>query len=199
MIIPLYRFLETAMVEQVNRRESLQKLQKLIENVRVAMLTTVASDGTLRSRPMATQDADVEFDGALWFYTEAASDKVREIQAHPEVNLSYSDGKSTYVSVSGSAELVRDRHQLEGLWNPGIAAWFPKGLDDPDIALLRVAVEKAEYWDTPTSKIVQTLAFTKAVLTGQRFEGGEHGKVSLAGQGEGEGILPENTGASSER
>jgi general stress protein 26 len=177
------------MADESTGQESLRKLQKLIENVRVAMLTTVDRDGALRSRPMATQDVDVEFDGALWFYTEAGSDKVREIQAHPEVNLSYSDGKSTYVSVSGSAELVRDRHQMEELWNPSLEAWFPKGLDDPDIALLRVAVEKAEYWDAPDSKLVQTLAFTKAVLTGQRFEGGEHGKVSLAA--EEKGLNPE--------
>ena len=167
--------------EQKPLMEALEKLQKLIANVRVAMLTTVASDGSLRSRPMVTQDPNVAFDGVLWFFTEASSDKVREIQAKPEVNLSYSSGQNTYVSVSGRAELVRDRTKMEELWNPTVEAWFPEKLEDPDIALLRVTVEKAEYWDAPNSKIVQTLAFTKAILTGQRFEGGEHAKVSLGG------------------
>jgi general stress protein 26 len=177
---------EEAMAQEADQRDSLRKLQALIEHVQVAMLTTISLDGSLRSRPMVTQDPKVEFDGALWFFTEASSDKVREIQARAEVNLSYSNGNNTYVSVSGRAELVRDRHWMEELWSPSVTAWFPEGLDDPDIALLKVTVEKAEYWDTPNSKIVQTLAFTKAILSGQRFEGSEHGKVSLGGSaGEG--------------
>ncbi len=52
------------MAPEPDRRESLRKLQELIEDIRVAMLTTIAFDGSLRSHPMVTQDPKVEFDGA---------------------------------------------------------------------------------------------------------------------------------------
>ena len=47
----------------------IKKLGELIKDIRIAMLTTVDEDGSLRSRPMATQDA--EFDGVLWFMVGA--------------------------------------------------------------------------------------------------------------------------------
>jgi len=52
-----------------HHEENIKKLAGLIEGIKVAMLTTAAEDGTLRSRPMVTQPA--EFDGTLWFFTRA--------------------------------------------------------------------------------------------------------------------------------
>ena len=142
------------------------------------MLTTEDADGVLRSRPMATQR--VEFEGDLWFFTSASSKKVREAATHNEVNLSYVDpGSNKYVSVSGSASLVRDPAKARELWNPIYKAWFPKGLEDPILALLKVEVNKAEYWDSPSSTMVQLAGFLKAVATGQTYQPGpgEHGII----------------------
>jgi len=159
-------------------RNAIKKLDSLIKDMRFAMLTTVCPDGSLRSRPMATQRED--FDGVLWFFTSAAEPKVREIEHDPHVNVSYADpDKNNYVSVSGRATLVRDKVIMKELWNPFYKAWFPKGLDDPQLALLRVAVEQAEYWDSPNSKLVQLGGFLKAVITGKQAKGGENEKVTL--------------------
>lgn len=155
-----------------------QKLWELIKDVKIAMLTTEDADGVLRSRPMATQR--VEFEGDLWFFTSASSKKVREAATHNEVNLSYADpGSNKYVSVSGSASLVRDPAKARELWNPIYKAWFPKGLEDPILALLKVEVNKAEYWDSPSSTMVQLAGFLKAVATGQTYQPGpgEHGII----------------------
>src|SRR3954463_2099466 len=131
-----------------------QKLAKLIKGIKVAMLTTQDDDGTFRSRPMATQDE--EFDGTLWFFTQIDSHKVTEIDRQHQVNLSYADsGDNRYVSISGLATLVRDRAKIDELWSPVLKAWFPDGKDDPNIALLRVDVQKAEYWDAPSSTLVK--------------------------------------------
>jgi general stress protein 26 len=158
--------------------EGVKKLWDMIKDVRVAMMTTVAEDGSLHSRPMATQQTD--FDGDIWFFTGARSLKVFEVQRDHKVNLSYANpDDERYVSVSGSATLVRDRKKAEQLWNPLHKAWFPKGLDDPDLAMLKVTVERAEYWDAPSSTMVQIAGFVKAMLTGERYEPGEHGKVDL--------------------
>ena len=102
-----------------------EKLAELIKDVKIAMLTTVDSDGSLRSRPMATQKAG--FDGTLWFFTRASSPKVEEVDRHTEVNLSYAEpGSNTYVSVSGKAQLVRDAAKAKELWNPILKHGSPR-------------------------------------------------------------------------
>src|SRR5947199_3753846 len=92
------------------RNESIEKLRDLIKGIKIAMLTTAEDDGTLRSRPMVTQEAD--FDGDLWFFTEMSAPKVREAQEHRQVNVSYI-GDNKWISVSGTAELVGDRRKID--------------------------------------------------------------------------------------
>ena len=144
------------------------------------MFTTVDIDGSLHSRPMATQE--VEFDGDLWFFTRKSSGKIHSIFAEQQVNIAYSSPKSsTYVSVSGRAELVEDDKKIHDLWNPLYAAWFPKGLEDPDLILLKIKVESAEYWTSHSSAVVQLFGFAKAALTGQAYKGeaSDHAKINL--------------------
>ncbi len=158
----------------------IQKLGELIKDVKIAMFTTLDHDGTLRSRPMATQKA--EFDGTLWFFTRASSPKVDEVDQSHQVNVSYAAPDSnTYVSVSGTAQLIRDPAKAKELWNPILKAWFPKGLEDPDLALLHVDVDKAEYWDSPSSTMVHIAGFVKAIATGKAYKpsAGEHEKIAL--------------------
>lgn len=154
------------MDSNTDHNENNKKLRELIKDIRFAMFTTVEEDGTLRSRPMATQE--VEYDGDLWFFTYGGAPKVDEVEHNKSVNVSYSDpNNQKYVSVSGTAQLVRDRQKIEELWNPLFKAWFPKGLDEPDLALLKVSIDQAEYWDSPSSKVVRLIGFAKAVLTGK--------------------------------
>jgi general stress protein 26 len=155
---------------------SVEKLRDLIKGIKIAMLTTQEDDGTLRSRPMFTQET--EFDGDLWFFTAESSPKVDEIQQQRQVNVSYV-GKDTYLSVSGKAQLVRDRQKINEMWNPMYKAWFPNGKDDPDLALLKVHVEQAEYWQSPSGTVVKLAGFAKALVTGERYEGGENRKLDL--------------------
>lgn len=160
--------------------DAIKKLDSMIKDVKFAMLTTVAEDGSLRSRPMATQKQ--EFDGDLWFFTRADSDKVHQAQQENHVNVAYANpDDQQYLSVSGRAELVRDKAKIEELWNPIYKAWFPQGLEDPELALLKVKVEGAEYWDTPNGKMVQLIGFVKAVVTGEPYKASkdEHDKVRL--------------------
>ena len=160
------------------RVEAIKKLNDLIEDIDFAMMTTVDTDGVLRSRPMSTQKA--EFDGDLWFFTSDKTHKTEEIEKDNRVNLSYANpDDNVYVSVSGTAKISKDKSKMEELWNPILKAWFPKGLDDPTICLLKVNVEQAEYWDSPSSTLVQIVGFAKALVTGQRADGGENEKINL--------------------
>ncbi|MFQ4144567.1 pyridoxamine 5'-phosphate oxidase family protein [Chlorogloeopsis sp. ULAP02] len=162
-----------------NNSENLKKLRDLIKDIDYAMLTTVNEDGTLHSRPMAT-NREVEFDGDVWFFTYASSYKVVEINRNHQVNVSYAaPNKQSYVSLSGTTELIRDRQKLEEMWQPQLQAWFPKGLDEPDIALLKVNVEKAEYWDSPSSIVANTISLVKGAITGKPADVSKHEKLEL--------------------
>ena len=155
------------------------KLWDMIKDIRVAMMTTEEQDGTLRSRPMYMQQA--EFDGDIWFFTRRDSPKVDEIMHDKQVNLSYAaPGDNRYVSVSGKGELVDDMGKKEELWNDMLKAWFPNGLDDPQLVLLKVNADSAQYWDSTSSKLVQLAGFVKASVTGEAFEpDGVNEKVKL--------------------
>ncbi len=160
-----------------NQKESVQKLAELIEGIDFCMLTTTDA-GLLRSRPMSTQK--FEGDGDLWFFTSDNTHKMAEIEKDPRVNVAYSDpDDNRYVSVSGRGEYVADRAKIEELWSPVLKAWFPDGLDDPHLCLLKVTVEQAEYWDAPSSKIVQLFGFVKALATGQEADYGENKKMAF--------------------
>lgn len=154
------------------------QLKTLIEDIKVGMLTTEDDDGTLRSRPLQT--VGVDDDGSLWFFTSATSPKVAESKADGgRVNVSYANpAKQDYVSVSGKATLTRDREKMKQLWTKWVEAFFPKGLNDPDLALLRVDIEKAEYWDAPGSAIGRAYGLAKALATGKTDALGENRKVN---------------------
>jgi general stress protein 26 len=154
------------------------KLAELMKSVRFVMLTTVEQDGKLHSRPMAMQDA--EFDGDLWFFTSANTPKAWDVNRNHQVNVSFADqNKQTFISACGIASLVRDRKKIEELWKPTYAAFFPKGIDDPELALLKVSVHTAEYWDAPGSAVSRTFNLLKAIAKGDPGQMGQHGKVAV--------------------
>ncbi|QFU17329.1 pyridoxamine 5'-phosphate oxidase family protein [Microvirga thermotolerans] len=156
-----------------------QKLYEMIRDMKIAMMTTIDTDGTLHSRPMYSQEADEN--GDLWFFTKVQSPKLTEISRDNEVNLAYADPDGqNYVSVSGKAEIVRDRATIESKWTEGARAWFPDGKDDPSIALIRVHPVKGEYWDSPSSTLVHLYGYAKAAVTGQPpTDIGDREKVDL--------------------
>jgi general stress protein 26 len=158
--------------------EAVAKLGELIGEIRTAMLTVADEDGALRSVPMHTQQTP--FEGSLYFLTGKGARKVVDLEPDQQVNLAYADpGASRYVSVTGRVQLLDDRAKIDELWSPLYLASWPEGKNDPDLAVLKVEVDRAEYWETPGSKVVQVLGFAKALLTGQPYEGGEHEQVKL--------------------
>ena len=161
-----------------NEKTDVQKLSELIKDIEIAMLTTAMPDGSLRSRPMMTQKS--EFDGVLWFFTDARAGKVHELEADSHVNLSYAaPSHQRYVSVSGRANMVQDRDKVRELWSPVHKAWFPGGPDDPSLGLLKVEVAEAEYWDSPSGAVVKLVGLAKALVTGERYQPGENEKIKM--------------------
>ena len=167
------------MTDHATHQEAVAKIVALIKDIEFGMLTTTDAEGRLHSRPMSS-NKQVDFDGDVWFFTYASTPKVYEIENKPYVNVAFSNPNSqTYVSLSGRAELVRDRAKLEELWKPELKAWFPKGLDEPDIALLKINPDQGEYWDTPSSVVSHALSFVKGVTSGNPAQLAKNEKVDL--------------------
>jgi general stress protein 26/nucleotide-binding universal stress UspA family protein len=144
-------------------RDDTPRLEELIAGFRIAMLTTMTEDGHLHSRPMIAHSAG--FDGDLWFFTHAHTHKVEDVDRDHQVNVSYVDpDRDHYVSISGRALLVQDRQKMEELWDPVYEEWFSQGLADRDLALLRVSIEGAEYWDHRGSVMVRLMPETQDAI-----------------------------------
>lgn len=161
-----------------DHQDHIKQLAELIKDVRIAMFTTVSAEGRLVSRPLGTQE--VEFDGDLWFATGRDSGKIEEIRANPQVSVAYADpGKNTFVSVSGTASIVTDRAKIDELWSPAMKIFFPDGKDDPNLVLIRVNAETAEYWDGPGSFLGKALYLATAAVTGNPGAMSDNERIDL--------------------
>lgn len=152
----------------------LAHLATLIDDIPIAMLTTLDDDGTLASRPMAVLEMDAS--GALWFFTDLRSSKVEHLRS---VNLSFTDtAHGTYVSLSGRGEVATDRAHIERLWTAFARPWFPDGPDSPNLALLKFLPDAADYWDAPNSRMVRALGAIASMVAGKPLAMGDHGSHS---------------------
>jgi general stress protein 26 len=168
------------MPETTSQSNARELLWELVKDIQFAMFTTRA-DGRLRSRPMTTQNSEVDERSSLWFFMSRGSDAVGDLESDPVVNVAYADpGRDAYVSVSGEAAVVEDRAKKEQLWSKLAEAWFPDGVDDPELALVEVRIEDAEYWDVKESKVTQLFKMAKAAVVSEPPSGmGEHGEVHM--------------------
>jgi general stress protein 26 len=167
------------MVETRTDAAAQQKVWELIREVEVAMMVTMDEEGRFRGRPMVAVKQD-KFDGELWFFTKAGTPKTKEVEEDERTLLAYSDPKAqNYVSVGGHARVVRDAAKQKELWGESLRVWFPGGPEGPDVALMKVTVDGAEYWDAPSSTFLHAYGYVKAVATGKPPKGGENEKVDF--------------------
>jgi len=165
-------------LKQISGAEGMKKIGDLIGDIRICMMTTATPDGSFDSRPMATQKTD--FDGTIWFLTQKESGKVHEIKDDDHIGLMYANpDDSSYVSIKGKATVSRDQAKIHDLWNPMYKAWFPEGESDPSIAVLKVDVTEAQYWEASSSKLVMGMKYLAAALTGGKVDVGETGHVTI--------------------
>lgn len=153
--------------EQLTLAEVLDK----VEGQRIAMFTSL-DDDQLVARPMGL--LQVDDDNTLWMVTTIDSDKAEQVRADQRVNLSFA--ADDYLSVSGTAEVVRDGAKAEELWNPHVDAWLQCDPTDPRVALIRVSPATIAYWETPSTPRY-LLGVARGALGGSRPAEGNHGVV----------------------
>jgi general stress protein 26 len=157
---------------------SMERLRKMIKNVKYALLTTSAQDGTLHSRPLTT--LDWEFDGVAWFLVARQSRLADEVGAIPEVNLAYASPEDdTFVSLAGRAEVQQNPTRAKELWNRWAEMFFPDGPGSPEVGVLRVDVRSAEYWTGPDDIIEKVAGATKALVQKDPSGLGHHARIEF--------------------
>lgn len=173
--------LELPRSRPISTNEKLGQLYELIDGIKTAMMTTRARDGSLVSRPMATQARAPGTD--LWFMTNVEDSKIDELIADPHVNLGYfRERTGEYVSVSGLAHITQDPLRIYALYNPSWKLWLNDngddrdgGPDDPRIALIEVTAESATYMRMDRPYPITLFSIVRSILKGQRPSLGNHG------------------------
>jgi general stress protein 26 len=161
------------------QNQNIEKLIEMVKDARVCMLITIEKNAeNLSGRPMSI--SKIDGDGTIWFFTKESSYKVDEIEESKKVSIAITNVSSNnYLMIHGSATLVKDKTKMKELWSSLLKAWFPLGLEDPDMVLIKVTPNEVNYWDGSSSKMVVLFNMLKAIATGKEFEQGEHGKINF--------------------
>lgn len=162
---------------QANAQEH---LYKLLKDFKTAMLVTRSAIHGMHARPMAV--AELQPGADAYFATSLESAKIIEIEHDPSVIVLF-QGASVYASVYGTAEIVKDRAEIERLWCETWRLWFPKGKDDPTLCLIRVDATSGEYWDQSGLQGIKfAVEALRAYVAGEtpKREGKGHGKIGLS-------------------
>jgi len=155
--------------------KNIERAWELMNKIGFAMLVTRDGD-KLRARPMS---AFLERENnAIYFLTDARRHKDDEIAQHPAINLSFADaGSQKYVSLTGTAVVSNDREKIMQLFTTPAKAWWDSA-EDPNIRILKVTPEDAEFWDSPGT-VISYVKMAAAAVTGTRPEIGDNRKVAM--------------------
>jgi general stress protein 26 len=158
-----------------NTASDIDRVWELMRKIGFAMLVTRDGD-KLRARPMSAYL--VRDENVIYFLTDARRHMDEEIARNPQVNLSFANaGSQKYVSISGSAVISNDRAKIKQLFSTPAKAWWDSA-DDPNIRVLKITPEDAEFWDSPGT-LTSYVKMTAAAFTGARPDLGDHHKVAL--------------------
>lgn len=166
--------------ESLTGAAALEKLRELLAGFPIATMVTVEQNGAVTARPIGVVGDHAAFDGRLWFITDRRSRKVRAINAGAATFLIFEDhDKGAYLHLTGRAHVVEDRARLETLYTPVQRTWFPDGLGDPHMTLIRFDADRGEFWDKHNGLLRLLAAFAKAIVTGSPGSSGNTGTARL--------------------
>ena len=87
----------------------------MVDEIKIAMFTTNLTKKPFDVAPMYTKRVDES--GNLWFLSSANSDHNHNLLKDPSCQLLYSNGKSNFLSVYGSSEIISDRDTIDTVYN----------------------------------------------------------------------------------
>lgn len=130
--------------------KTLAEIAKDMAGIDIAILSTHTDGGQIANRPMSN-NGDVTYDGTSYYFSYEQARAIADIANNQKVALGFtSEGgifsKGVYVAVEGTAELIRDKSAFKAHWTPSLDKWFDKGIDTPNIVLIKVTASRLTYW-----------------------------------------------------
>ena len=167
--------------ENLTGEDALKKIRELLKELPIAFMVTIEGPEIV-ARPIGVVGDHGAFDGSLWFITDRRSRKVQAIERGAITELLFqNDRAGTYLHLSGHASVVEDAQKLKELYTSLQRTWFPLGLDDPNMLLLRFDATRANYWDGHASNLRLAAAFAKSLVTGTPGASGNAGTATIEG------------------
>ena len=165
--------------KQLSGSEATTRVRELLGKFRSVMLTTIEPRRCL-TRPMGLMGKAEHFSGALWFFTDTRSQKADQIRRGATTFLVLqNDEEDTYLQLNGEATIDTDKDRMAQLYTPLLRTWFPDGLEDPNLTLIRFDASDGQYWTSKAGMLEVFAAFAKSMVTGTPGQGGEMGEVEL--------------------
>jgi general stress protein 26 len=159
---------------------AIAKVRELLPKFRCAMMITHAANEAVHVRPLGLLGDVEHFGGVLWFFADRRSRKVDESADGVPVSLvCQNDDASVYLHLTGSVTTVRDLPKMRELYTPLLRTWFPDGLDDPHLTLIKFDASEGAYWDSPGGTLRLLAAFARSIVTSSPGRGGTHGDLAL--------------------
>lgn len=119
------------------RKEAL----KIARSAKISVLATVKCN-IPQARYM--EQARIEDDFSIWYATALNSPKVKQIKSNNRVcALIFKEDKD--LRIFGMARIFTGKKTKYSLWQEKWQAYFPKGKDDTQYALLKIIPQKIEY------------------------------------------------------
>ena len=139
-------------MSDMTKDDQIKLIEKIIQDVKFAMMTTITHDEKhLHACPMTTNKNELA-QAKIWFIGDKTTETVKDLQKNPQVNLSYvSTDQKDYVSINGVAKLIDDKEKLDELWSPIYAAFYEHGKEDPNVQIICVECNGAQYWQSGNS------------------------------------------------
>jgi len=157
--------------------DAIAKLQELVERSNTCMFASNLAEAPFHVSPMRVQEADYE--GRLWFFSEADSTRNAHINADPRVQLIFTNTpEMEFLTVFGTASISTDKALIDRLWNGMLEAWFD-GKDDPKVSLICVQPAAAHYWDTEDGNLVTMAKILTRAATGSDIPVGQDGSLNI--------------------
>lgn len=164
-------------IKNLNNQQAIEKIKELADGKMCLFCTK--ENGKLISRPMGVSQVDES--GDLWFFSGKSTNKNRQVQADPEVNLMFIEsGKQHFLALTTEVVITENQQKIDELWNDFMKAWFPQGKTDPEISLLRASVTSGHYWDEKDGHLIGMLkAGIKALTGGKGDDGALEGNLKV--------------------
>ncbi|MEO5585910.1 MAG: pyridoxamine 5'-phosphate oxidase family protein [Flavobacteriales bacterium] len=167
-----------AETKPLHDEDAIAKFKELVKHSSICHFLTSLDKRPIPSRPMSAQQVDDE--GNFWFLSSLSSLKDQEVMTDPYVQLLFANqGDAEFLSVFGTATIVMDMAKKRELWSELAKAWFPNGVEDPDLTVLKVKPMESYYWGTKNGKMITLLKMAASAIIGKRSQSSVEGKISI--------------------